>query len=77
MHHLTAGQAIKGTLAWAVLATLVPLYGIILIPILAVAAICRGIAIAWAALGALVRTAPVSWPVRGEMARSGNATPAA
>ncbi|ACG72840.1 conserved hypothetical protein [Anaeromyxobacter sp. K] len=75
MHHLTASQAVKGTFAWAVLATLVPLFGIVLIPILAAAAICRGIALAGAALVALVRTSPNPWSTvdaRGPMARSGN-----
>ncbi|ABC82034.1 hypothetical protein [Anaeromyxobacter dehalogenans] len=75
MHHLTAAQAVKGTFAWAVLATLVPLFGIVLIPILTIAAICRGIAIAGAALASLVRTTPSPWSTvaaRGPMARSGN-----
>ena len=78
MHKVTGAQAVAASIAVVALAITVPLFGIFLIPIVALTAVGRVLATAAATVATLVRPALSRWPgvaARGSTARS--ASPAA
>jgi hypothetical protein len=65
MQAFTGARAFKAVGAWALLAVAVPLFGLALIPFVALAAVGRPLVLAAGAIARRLRSADRRWPVPG------------